>query len=231
MPVRRTPDGKIIEEKTQIQRPGSTSSEGPTTVDPASRRQPPSQPTEGSRFNAQTVVVSQDPGQDSGADNTTDQSTSSAASTPAVSGDDKGTRLVGIGTSSKNEQETGAGATAFKDEPVTGWLVVVKGPGRGRFAPIGMGRNPVGRSPQARVSLNFGDDTISRDAHIVISYDHKGRQFYLQPGEGQNLSYLNDTPVLNTEELEPGAVIVLGETEVKFVAFCGEDFDWSDSAD
>ena len=232
MPVRRTPDGKIIEEKTQLQRPGSPNSEGPTTVDPASTRPPQTPPAGGSRFDAETKVVRRDDSAPS-AQPETGSASEPAAQSPSSSAppaaDDNRTRLVGFGASEGNTTSEANTEVATQDGPVTGWLVVVKGPGRGRFAAVGLGRNPVGRSPQARVCLNFGDDTISRDSHIVISYDHRGRQFFLQPGEGQNLSYLNDQPVLNTVPLEDGALLALGNTEVKFVAFCGQEFDWSDA--
>lgn len=236
MPVRRTPDGKIIEEKTQIKRSNSPGSEGPTTVDPNSRRPSSEPPAGGGRFDAETVVVPR-----GGADKPADsdgptQRPQHGALDTGGSADDQGageqddnrTRLVGFGTSDSEPTGAAQSGSGF-NEPVTGWLVVVKGPGRGRFAPVGLGRNTVGRAPTERVVLDFGDTTISRESHMIISYDHKGRQFYLQPGEGQNLTYLNDSPVLSTEVLQNGALITLGDTEVQFVAFCGEAFDWSDA--
>lgn len=234
MPVRRTPDGKIVEEKTQIQRSGSAKSEGPTTLDPDSVTDRGNQPTGSSRFNAETKVVPRGgagtaPVAPLGQAPVAPNDSAGQPQAPVAESGNR-TRLVGFGKTGDSAAADSPEVPATGgDQPVTGWLVVVKGPGRGNFAPIGLGRNSVGRSPQARVALCFGDDTISRDSHIVISYDHRGRQFFLQPGEGQNLSYLNDAPIMGPVPLEDGALIALGETEAKFVAFCGSEFDWSDS--
>ncbi|HZT46345.1 MAG TPA: biotin/lipoyl-containing protein, partial [Hyphomicrobiaceae bacterium] len=64
-------------------------------------------------------------------------------------------------------------------DPVAGWLVVVKGPGRGGFRPVYVGMNSIGRDPGQRISLSFGDDSISREEHAYIAYDEEQRQFYL----------------------------------------------------
>src|SRR5262249_15630499 len=56
-------------------------------------------------------------------------------------------------------------------DPVAGWLVVVKGPGRGGFRPVYIGMNSIGREVNQRISLSFGDDMISREEHAFIAYD------------------------------------------------------------
>ena len=40
---------------------------------------------------------------------------------------------------------------------------------------------------------------------------------------------LNGRPVLSTEEMSNGDEIRIGETTLKFVALCGEDFTWKSS--
>ena len=80
--------------------------------------------------------------------------------------------------------------------PVVGWLVVIGGPGRGQVRPVGYGSNTLGRGEDSRVRLDFGDEQISREAHAVVTYDGRGRKFYLQHGGGTNLTYLGDEPVL-----------------------------------
>src|ERR1700742_1937061 len=50
--------------------------------------------------------------------------------------------------------------------PVTGWLVAVAGPGRGKSRPIFEGMNSVGRSPSERIPLDFGDLEISGEKHF-----------------------------------------------------------------
>jgi hypothetical protein len=111
-------------------------------------------------------------------------------------------------------------------EPVVGWLVVTKGPGRGRSLSLSYGVNSIGRSSSERVCLDFGDEEISRQRHALVTYDPKGKKFYLQNGEGVNLTYISETPVLQTTELKGGEIISLGKTELHFVAFCGLNFDW-----
>lgn len=111
-------------------------------------------------------------------------------------------------------------------DPVVGWLVIIGGPGQGRALALGYGRNSIARGPKARISLDFGDLEISRDEHAVLTYDPKGRRFYLQHGGGTNLTYLNEQPVLVPTELQGREIIWLGQTQLRFVPFCGEDFDW-----
>ena len=47
--------------------------------------------------------------------------------------------------------------------------------------------NSVGRDASQRVSLSFGDDSISREEHAFITYDEEQRCFYLQHGGKSNL--------------------------------------------
>ncbi len=108
--------------------------------------------------------------------------------------------------------------------PVTGWLVVVDGPGKGSAAQLGFGHNTIGRGPAMRVRLDFGDRKISRDTHATLTYDPKGNAFYLQ--QGKNLAYIEGQPVLNPVRLEVGARIGLGDTTLRFVPFCDDAFTW-----
>ena len=118
-----------------------------------------------------------------------------------------------------------------KDKPasqVVGWVVVLRGPGKGASREIGYGNNPVGRSREAAINLDFADETISREKHCVLTYDPKSRQYFISPGESRNLVYLNDTPVLAPTVLSAGDKLGLGKTLLSFVPFCGADFDWED---
>ena len=113
-------------------------------------------------------------------------------------------------------------------DPVAGWLVVVKGPGRGGFRPIYVGMNSIGRETNQRISLSFGDDMISREEHAFIAYDEESRQFYLQHGGKANLVRLAGRPVLSPTELQPYDLIRIGKTTLRFIPLCGPDFAWSD---
>lgn len=111
--------------------------------------------------------------------------------------------------------------------PVVGWVVVLQGPGRGRAVPLGYGMNTLGRDPDNRVCLPFEDEQISRKKHAVITYDPRGRKFYIQHGESSNLTYLGEVPVLAPAMLQGGETIRLGDrTVLRFVRLCGDDFSW-----
>jgi hypothetical protein len=111
-------------------------------------------------------------------------------------------------------------------DPVVGWLAVVEGPGRGASLNVGYGNNRIGRAPTENVSLDFGDEEISRENHATITFDGRHRRFYLLPGHGRNLVYVNDQPVMSPLELTGNEEILLGQTKLRFVPFCGKSFDW-----
>lgn len=112
-------------------------------------------------------------------------------------------------------------------EPTVGWLVVVEGPGKGHSLVLSYGKNSIGRSGENRVALAFGDDEVSKTKHAVLSYDPRGRKFYVSAdGDGVNMTYLDDVPLLGPQSLQGGEQIRLGQTVLQFVPFCGEHFDW-----
>lgn len=112
-------------------------------------------------------------------------------------------------------------------EPVAGWIVVVKGPGRGGFRPVYVGMNSIGRAASQRIAVDFGDESISREAHAFITYDEEARTFHLHHGGKSNLVRLGGQPVLAPTELRPNALFRIGNTTFRFVACCGADFDWT----
>jgi len=123
-----------------------------------------------------------------------------------------------------------AGETPLEDamaDPLVGWLVVIAGPGQGNCVRLGHGMNSIGRAEGQRCRLDFGDTEISRKVHATVTYDPRGRKFYLMHGGGQNLTYIGETPVLQPALLNGGEVIFLGKTTLKFIPLCGPDFDWS----
>jgi len=115
-------------------------------------------------------------------------------------------------------------------DPVVGWLVVVKGPGRGNAVRLGYGWNSIGRDPSQRASLNFGDPQISRLNHAKLLYEPRSRKFSLTLGEGTNPTYVRGDVLLAPTELKSGDRIQIGDTEVLFVALCSESFEWQDNA-
>ncbi len=111
-------------------------------------------------------------------------------------------------------------------DPVVGWLAVVSGPGKGASMRLGNGQNSIGRGEGSRVHLNFGDRRISRNDHAVLTYDPRSNRFFIQQGRSVNLVYLNEEPVLAPTPLPNGSRITVGETILRFVALCGDEFTW-----
>ncbi len=153
---------------------------------------------------------------------------SSPSEETIVAGNEPNTTIIGgwkkepISPQPKSEDIT---------DPVVGWIVIAKGYGRGRSLSLGYGMNGIGRGKTERICLDFGDETISKSTHAVVTYDPRGRKFYLQHGGGKNLTYLNDEPVLVPTQLLGNEEILLGETILRFVPLCGETFDWQDETE
>ena len=221
MPVKRDADGNIIEEKTKIGEtfqqitptiPGQSSAGdmvGPGTGEKAASDQQLG-------YDARTVLAR------------------STRGTEQEQDKDPKTRIYRPGRTERGEPAAApdagtqdAQASAMDDPPV-GWLVVIKGPGQGRFVAIGNGSNSVGRDEDDRIRIDFGDETISRRGHSTNTYDPRGKKFYLQHGSGKNLTYLEGNPVLAPTELAGFSRIAIGNTELLFVPLCCDQFDWED---
>ena len=107
-------------------------------------------------------------------------------------------------------------------------MVVIKGQGRGDFRPIYAGMNSVGRDPSQRISLSFGDESISREEHAFITYDEEQRCFYLQHGGKPNIIRLGRRRCSRPMEIQPYDLIRIGRTTLRFIPCCGPNFSWSD---
>ncbi|MGB3315128.1 MAG: FHA domain-containing protein [Albidovulum sp.] len=107
-----------------------------------------------------------------------------------------------------------------------GWVVVVKGPGRGESFTLQSGMTQIGRGDDQTVQLDFGDNAISRTNHAAIVYDPESHQVFLGHGGKSNIVRLNSKPVISNEVLSNGDLIRLGETTLRFVALCDADFNW-----
>ena len=216
MPVYRTPDGRIIEEKTNVPLPGSGTDDDASRVDEttATRERGAARTGVGrqapGRYDEKTVVRRPSPG---------------ARDARASDGSHDRTRLVGAIPASDAPE-------AGEIDPVSGWFVVIEGPGKGRDVRIGAGRNDLGRTRDNRIPLPFGDTRISRQGHLWVTYDPLRRTFSVAPGEqSTNLAHLNGVAIDTRLPLEDGATITIGRTTLRFVAFCGDRFHWSDAAD
>ncbi|MEL6519751.1 MAG: FHA domain-containing protein [Pseudomonadota bacterium] len=142
------------------------------------------------------------------------------------------TRLLGfektesdvVGLFDGNAKSAQVGRAKF---PV-GWVIVIEGPGRGESFALVAGMSQIGRGEDQAVQLDFGDTAISRQNHAAVAYDPETHKFLLGHGGKSNIVRLNDKPVISTEPLSDGDTIRLGETTLRFVALCDENFNWSD---
>lgn len=153
-------------------------------------------------------------------------------STGTGGGNEDMTRLVGPSRRSVAPESASAETSSDGGEldPVVGWLVVLSGPGRGNARRLGYGQNSIGRDKGERVSLDFGDGSISRSKHAFLIYEPRKRQFFIRPGDGANLTYLNGDLLADSRPLKQADEIEVGATKLRFVPLCGPDFDWEDQS-
>lgn len=109
---------------------------------------------------------------------------------------------------------------------VTGWLVCVKGPERGKDYHLFQGYNRIGRAFEMDVCV-CGDEKIELKEHASVVYDAKGNQFLLVPGM-EGFCYLNGEYQEKPARLRTGDIIGMGQSEFEFVAFCREGHVWKD---
>jgi hypothetical protein len=114
--------------------------------------------------------------------------------------------------------------------PVTGWLVCIEGPSRGRDYKIFMAKNFVGRADNMDIQI-LGDNSISRRNHAILIYDPKKRKTLILPGDAHGLVFVNDEAVHAPLELNEYDTIELGRSKFIYVPLCGEKFEWVDLED
>ena len=68
--------------------------------------------------------------------------------------------------------------------------LAIEGPGKGSVLTLGVGLNSIGRGDEARVPIPFSDNEISRGKAVVIAYDKKNNQYFLLPGDGKTIAYV-----------------------------------------
>jgi len=112
-------------------------------------------------------------------------------------------------------------------QPVTGWLVCVDGPEKGKDYRLHEEYNYIGRSSRMDVCI-AGDPTVSRENHAIIAYDTQGRLFFFAPSSGASIVRHNGRAVLNNVELKYGDRLQIGKGTFLFVPLCGENFQWED---
>ena len=154
--------------------------------------------------------------------------TQKEAATPAgassTSLDQNKTRVYRAG-SAASHSATPEESGNMEDPPV-GWLVATGGPGQGAVLTLGIGMNSVGRGQDSRVAIPFDDQEISRGKSFSVAYDQRNKEFFLLPGEGKTLVYVEGSPVLDRIKMFQGMVFEIGQTTFRFIPLCGDDFTW-----
>lgn len=120
-------------------------------------------------------------------------------------------------------------AGAVRAKFPVGWVLVVDGPGRGECFSLEAGMSQIGRGDDQAVKLDFGDNTISRTNHAAIVYDAETHDFMLGQGGKKNIVRLNGKPVISNESLSSHDEVKIGETTLRFVALCNNDFNWDEN--
>ncbi|HJU30876.1 MAG TPA: FHA domain-containing protein [Hyphomicrobiaceae bacterium] len=146
-----------------------------------------------------------------------------------------GSAAAGAGDASRTQVVRGRPKVlrnTFHSDPVVGWLVVIGGPGLGAFRPVFEGNNAIGRGKDQRIPIDFGDATISSEEQGYIRYDSMDRSFLFVPNLSKtNIVAINDKKPTGAVKLELMDVITMGRTQLAFVPFCGDEFDWSELSD
>lgn len=213
MPIYRGPDGKIIEERTRRIQDGEQ-----TDVKSSSFETPTKKPKADAAVKDEATDKSGDATKKIG------KGKVKAEARKSKSTDDEKTELFSREADDGLDEDVG-------NEPVVAWLAVIEGPGTGNVLSCSYGTNSIGRGAGAKVNLDYGDKQISRKEHAILTYDPRGRKFYIQHGSGGGLTYLGDDPVLVPTVIEGRAEISVGDTRLMFVPLCGESFDWNDIKD
>lgn len=143
---------------------------------------------------------------------------------------DTGVTMPFTPVSNSKTEDSGSGRDDSAPENrysfVTGWLVAISGPYKGRSFEIHHNTTTIGRN-SGDVQLPL-ERTVSND-HAEIQFDARHCRFYLVARLGaKNNIYVDDTFVINgsNTELKPYSEIEFGESTYRFVPFCSDNFKW-----
>lgn len=130
----------------------------------------------------------------------------------ALVGEDDDQRTIGFFSGAKG------------NDYVTGWLVCLEGPEKGRDYRLHHGFNRIGRSFEMDVQV-IDDPAVTREGHCAVVYDDRQNQFSVVPTSGA-LTYYNGQLLTGPERLKSGDEIGLGNSRFEFVPFCREGRVW-----
>lgn len=107
---------------------------------------------------------------------------------------------------------------------LTGWLVCVEGPEKGRDYRIYHGVNWIGRGEKNDIRIQE-DRMLSRECQCSLVYEDRKNVFYAVPQSG-GLAYLNGKLLEAPELLHTGDKLTIGSSQFQFIAFCEGDRKW-----
>ena len=127
------------------------------------------------------------------------------------------TRIVRQGETGSGEALDDISTQLIRDKSnaVVAKLTITDGPGAGNAVSIFSGTNQIGRGDDMRVQINFGDDTISRQQHAVITFDMKNLEVRIYDGGRPGGLWVNGERITADAQLKPGDLIKLGETTLR----------------
>lgn len=109
--------------------------------------------------------------------------------------------------------------------PVCGWVVVTEGENKGRSYSVHSDKNSIGRGSHFDINLSF-DNAISKEGDATITYDSRGKKFFVTLSSGKNNVYHNGNLLLTPEEVKDYDVLEIGATKLVFRSFCNEEFSY-----
>ena len=113
-----------------------------------------------------------------------------------------------------------------KTDPTVGYLICTAGEDYGMGFPLKTGNNSIGRSVSMDVVIM--DEKVSREKQAFVMYEPIKREFYMKPGEGTGLCYLNGELVLAPVKMKAFDLIMLGDTKLMLIPVCCEKFSWEE---
>lgn len=113
-----------------------------------------------------------------------------------------------------------------KTEPPTGYLICTAGEDYGTGFLLKTGNNTIGRS--ASMDVVVMDPKVSREKQAFVIYEPLRREFYIRPGEGTGLCYLNQELVLEPTKMKAFDRIQLGDTKLMLIPVCCKEFSWDE---
>jgi Inner membrane component of T3SS, cytoplasmic domain len=125
------------------------------------------------------------------------------------------TKVVEDGASGKHAQFDGDDReTQLRRGSVFATVTIVEGPGTGNSFQVYRGDNAIGRGPQNRIELDFGDESIHREPHAWIRAEEGS--FIVEHGGKANPVHVNGDRIDGFRKIAAGDRIKIGSTTLRF---------------